>query len=243
MCYHGADKLTAEVMNALNDVVVQGKVLYLGISDTPAWIVAKANEFAKAHNLRQFVVYQGLWNAYSREFERDVIPMARLDGMALAPWGVLGQGTFKTKAQREAQAGEERLQYRPPPAGQEKVVDKLEEVAKRHDVPMQSIALAYVWHKTPYVFPIVGGRKVEQLKDNINALSIKLSREEIDEIDMATGEPFDLGWPNSLFMTNRSDVSGGMTARNNFGNTLYWTGDEVPLPQPIQGGLHSEDSK
>lgn len=231
-------------MHALNDVVAQGKVLYLAVSDTPAWIVAKANEYTKAHHLRQFVAYQGLWNAYRREFEREVIPMARLDGMALTPWGVLGQGTFKTKAQREAEAGEERLQFRPPPAEQEKVVEKLEEVANRRGVPMQSITLAYVWHKTPYVFPIIDGRKIEQLKDNIAALAIKLSREEMDEIDMATGQPFDLGWPNSFFaLPNRSEVSGEVTASNLFGNTLYWTGDEVPLPQPIQGGLHSEDNR
>lgn len=227
-------------MYALNDVVAQGKVLYLGISDTPAWIVAKANEFAKAHNLRQFVVYQGQWNACRREFERDVIPMARLDGMALTPWGVLGQGTFRTKAQREAlKEGEGRQSWRPPPKDQEKVVDKLEEVANRHGVSMQSIALAYVWHKTPYVFPILGGRKIDQLKSNIDALGIKLSREEMDEIDMATGEPFDLGWPNSTFaLPNRQDVSGEIMARDSFGNIMYWTGHEVPLPQPIQNGLH-----
>ena len=227
-------------MYALNDVVMQGKVLYLGISDTPAWIVAKANEFAKAHHLRQFVVYQGQWNASRREFERDVIPMARLEGMALAPWGVLGQGTFRTKAQREAlKEGEARQAWRPGPKDLEMVIDKLEEVANRHGVSMQSIALAYVWHKTPYVFPILGGRKIEQLKSNIDALGIKLSREEMDEIDMATGEPFDLGWPNNTFaLPKKQDVSGEIMARDSFGNILYWTGDEVPLPQPIQNGLH-----
>lgn len=96
-----------EVMEALNDVVVQGKVMYLGISDTPGWIVAKANEYAKAHHLRQFVVYQGKWSAVERDFERDIIPLSRLDGMAIAPWGVLGQGMFKTREQREAATDKE----------------------------------------------------------------------------------------------------------------------------------------
>ena len=66
-----------EVMRALNDVVAQGKVLYLGISDTPAWIVAKANEYARGHNLTPFVLYQGRYNAAIRDMEREIIPMCR----------------------------------------------------------------------------------------------------------------------------------------------------------------------
>ena len=64
-------------MRALNDVVAQGKVLYLGISDTPAWIVAKANEYARGHNLTPFVLYQGRYNAAIRDMEREIIPMCR----------------------------------------------------------------------------------------------------------------------------------------------------------------------
>jgi aryl-alcohol dehydrogenase-like predicted oxidoreductase len=61
-----------ELMHSLNDLVVAGKVMFLGISDTPAWIVAKANQYARDHGLRQFVVYQGLWNVAIRDFERDI---------------------------------------------------------------------------------------------------------------------------------------------------------------------------
>lgn len=202
-------------------------------------MVAKANEYAKAHHLRQFVAYQGQWNAAKREFERDVIPMARVDGMALVPWGVLGQGTFKTKAQREAADGESRLTWMPTTEDQDKVVEKLDEIAKRHEVGLQSIALAYVLHKTPYVFPLVGGRKIKQLKSNIEALSIGMSRQEIDEIDMATGRPFDLGWPyNTFALPQKTDVSGDPMAKDLVGNMFFWTGDEVPLAQPIQNGRH-----
>lgn len=70
-----------EVMYYLNDLVVSGKVIYLGISDTPAWIVSKANEFARAHHLRPFVVYQGQWSAADRDFERDIIPMCKSEQM------------------------------------------------------------------------------------------------------------------------------------------------------------------
>lgn len=77
-----------ELMQSLNVMVAQGKVLYLGISDTPAWIVSKANEYARQNGLRQFSVYQGRWSAEHRDFERDIIPMAR-DGKqtnALSPF-------------------------------------------------------------------------------------------------------------------------------------------------------------
>ena len=75
-----------EVMQALNTVCEQGKVLYLGVSDTPAWIVSKANQYARDHALRQFVVYQGKWSAADRDFERDIIHMCAAEGMGLAPW-------------------------------------------------------------------------------------------------------------------------------------------------------------
>ena len=182
-----------EVMQSLNHLVQQGKVLYLGISDTPAWIVSKANQYARDHNLRQFSVYQGRWSAADRDFERDIIPMARDDGMALAPWGALGGGQFKTDEQRKAQEGRK---FFPPTEGQLKVSKALEHIAERKGTLLTSVALAYVLHKTPYVYPIVGGRKVEHLKGNIDALSLELTPEEIDEIENAV--EFNAGFPNNF---------------------------------------------
>lgn len=71
-------------MQSLNNLVVQGKVLYLGVSDTPAWVVSKANQYARDHGLRQFCVYQGRWSAASRDFEREIIPMCREEGVSRA---------------------------------------------------------------------------------------------------------------------------------------------------------------
>ena len=86
-----------ELMHALNDLVVSGKVLYLGISDTPAWVVSKANEYARQKGLRQFVVYQGFWNASLRDMERDILPMCRDEGMGITPYGVLGQAASRLR--------------------------------------------------------------------------------------------------------------------------------------------------
>lgn len=81
-----------EVMITLNNLIREGKVLYIGVSDTPAWIVSKANQYARDHGLRPFVVYQGLWSAANRDFERDIIPMCIDEGMGFAPWGPVGGG-------------------------------------------------------------------------------------------------------------------------------------------------------
>ncbi|CAD6584564.1 MAG: hypothetical protein ASARMPRED_001803 [Alectoria sarmentosa] len=181
-----------ELMQSLNTVVQQGKVIYLGVSDTPAWIVSKANQYARDHGLRQFVVYQGQWSAAGRDFERDIIPMCADEGMGLAPWGSLGGGNFKTKKQREEMKGEGR-NMGAPSENHIKLTDALEKIADRKSTAITSVALAYVMHKAPYVFPIVGGRKIEHLKGNIEALSLELSDDDMAEIDGAA--PFDIGFP------------------------------------------------
>ena len=73
-----------EVMNGLHNLVVQGKLLYLGVSDTPAWIVSKANTYARLTGKRPFIIYQGAWSIMQRDFERDILPMALAEGVSLA---------------------------------------------------------------------------------------------------------------------------------------------------------------
>ncbi|KAK9800028.1 putative Aryl-alcohol dehydrogenase [Seiridium cardinale] len=187
-----------ELMNSLHHLVEQGKVLYLGISDTPAWVVAAANTYAKDHGKTQFSVYQGRWSVMSRDFERDIIPMARHFGMALCPWNVLGGGQLRTKTQLETRQASE-------PSGRgsrqseeaRRISAELEKIAAKHgDASIQQIALAYVIHKAPRVFPIIGGRKIEHLDDNIRALSICLSDDDVKSIENLSS--FDIGFPLSF---------------------------------------------
>jgi len=192
-----------EVMTALHTVVESGKVLYLGVSDTPAWIVSAANTWALAHGKTPFSVYQGRWNVLLRDLERDVIPMARHFGMAICPWDVLGGGKLQTKKHLEERkaAGEGLRNVGWAPPGQTdaevKMSATLEKVAGELDVEsIQAVALAYVMQKTLYVFPIIGGRKVEYLHDNIKALSIHLSDEQIKEIEGVSG--FEVGFPHDF---------------------------------------------
>ncbi|KAH6972837.1 NADP-dependent oxidoreductase domain-containing protein [Ilyonectria sp. MPI-CAGE-AT-0026] len=86
-----------EVMQSLNDLIRAGKVHYLGISDAPAWVVTKANQYGRMSGLRPFVIYQGMWSAALRDFERDIIPMCLDEGMGIIPYGVLNQGRFQTE--------------------------------------------------------------------------------------------------------------------------------------------------
>lgn len=185
-------------MHSLNDLVISGQVLYLGVSDTPAWVVAKANQYARDHGLRQFVVYQGMWNAAMRDFERDIIPMCRDEGMGLAPYGCLGQGQFQTEAGfKEREKTQEGRKFFAKVGAYKAVSKVLEKLANAKGAKsVTDIAMAYVMQKTPYVFPIVGGRKLEHIQGNVAALSLALSEDEIKEIEDAC--PFDHGFPHTF---------------------------------------------
>jgi aryl-alcohol dehydrogenase-like predicted oxidoreductase len=186
-----------ELMHSLNDLVVAGKVLYLGISDTPAWVVTKANQYARDHGLRQFVVYQGLWNAAIRDFERDIIPMCKDEGMALLPYGTLGQGRFQTEASfKEREKNNPGRKGKPPTTAERAVSKVMETLSVEKKTAVTSIAMAYVMQKAPYVFPLVGGRKVEHIKGNIDALWVDLSEEDVAKIDEAN--KFDPGFPHTF---------------------------------------------
>ncbi|KAK6222666.1 putative aryl-alcohol dehydrogenase aad14 [Pestalotiopsis sp. IQ-011] len=166
-----------EIMDSLHILVEQGKVLYLGIFDSPAWVVSAANTYARDHGKTPFSIYQGGWN------------------------DVLGQGKFQTaKALEERQKSGEGLRSM---KGADQTEDEvrmsqaLARVAAGHGPEsVTAIALAYVLSKTPNVFPLVGGRKIEHLKDNLQALDIKLTPAQISYLESV--QPFDAGFPTNF---------------------------------------------
>lgn len=196
-----------------------------GISDSPAWVVSAANQYAKDHGKSPFVVYQGLWNIMERSFERDIIPMARqlgssshslhqadtdtcFTGLALSPFMVLAGGKLRSDAEedRRRKTGENgRIALGPweRTEDEKKVSHALEKVAKEvgldADLGIPAVAIAYVMQKAPYVFPVVGGRKVEHLMANIEALKISLSDEQIKYLESIV--PFDPGFPYGLIVS------------------------------------------
>ncbi|KAF9522053.1 NADP-dependent oxidoreductase domain-containing protein [Crepidotus variabilis] len=209
------DTSIEEVMRSLHALVLSGKVLYLGVSDTPAWVVSKANLHAREYALSPFVIYQGMWNVMDRSFERDIIPMARYEGLALAPWNVVGGGKFRTDEEEErrrttGERGRTIIDQNWERNEREKIISRaLEKVAAevgaKHITSGMSfrdafviiltksvaMAIAYVMQKTTYVFPIIGGRKVEHLEANIEALSIALSEGQIEFLESVVD--FDIG--------------------------------------------------
>ncbi|WWC65013.1 uncharacterized protein I303_107627 [Kwoniella dejecticola CBS 10117] len=185
-----------EVMQSLNDLVRERKVLYLGISDTPAWIVSEANCYARQHGLAQFVVYQGSWNLCKRDMERDIIPMCRANGMSIAPYAVLGQGRFKTPEENEQRRKDGKFRAGMEPSENEiKISKALKEVADEigGETKLTSVALAWARQTVAYCFPIVGGTSIEYLKANIEALKIQLTSEQLEKLNNAV--QFDWGFP------------------------------------------------
>jgi aryl-alcohol dehydrogenase-like predicted oxidoreductase len=196
-----------EVMDALHSLVLQGKILYLGISGAPAWVVVKANQYAKYHGKSPFAIYQGRWCVFDRSLERDIIPMARSEGLAIAPWGVLGAGKVRTDAEegRRRENGEKGDTLFDPKwertEEERKTCLVLEDIAKEVGVDsLTAVAIAYHLLKTPYVFPIVGGRKIEHLRENLQALKISLTPEQMNRIESA--KPFE---PDFMHRMNSLD--------------------------------------
>ncbi|TFK27870.1 arylalcohol dehydrogenase [Coprinopsis marcescibilis] len=199
------DTSVEEVMDALHTYVQRGIVLYLGVSDTPAWVVARANEYARRTGKTPFVIFQTMYNIIERSAERDILPFVRDEGMAFAPFGVLASGRLRSSAEEERrqQSGENGRPAGLSGAGwkrspEEKAVcDALEKVqAEVGAKSLTAVAIAYVMHKAQFVFPVVGGRKPEQLEANIEALEISLTAEQMEYLDNA--KPLDVGFPNSL---------------------------------------------
>ncbi|THU83563.1 arylalcohol dehydrogenase [Dendrothele bispora CBS 962.96] len=222
-----------EVMDALHNIVAQGKVIYLGVSDTPAWIVSEANTYARMAGKTPFVIYQGAWNVMERSFERDIIPMARAHGLALSPWNVLAGGKLRTDSEEKAHADARKKgdgrQFPGAAERNEKEIAMsraLEKIAREVEAKsIRAVAIAYLLQKTTYVFPVLGGRKPENWQQNIEALDISLSPTQIKEIEDVV--PLDPGFPNN-FIGDGSDI--------NFFLQLEVNMQRVSLQQPLKPG-------
>ncbi|KAH7869513.1 aryl-alcohol dehydrogenase [Lentinula edodes] len=191
-----------EIMDGLHNLVAAGKILYLGISNAPAWLVVKANDYARSTGKTPFVVYQAPYSILKRDIEREILPMCQHEGIALTLYFVLAAGHIRTTAEEEQRrtSGEQGRQgfffgpwERTP--DEVKVCDGLEKLAAEIGVKnINALAIAYVLHKAPYMFPIIGGRKVEHLHSNLEALEISLSKEQMDYLDNL--KAFDKGYPS-----------------------------------------------
>jgi len=182
-----------EVMRALDDLVRAGRVLYTGISDTPAWVVSQANTLADLRGWTRFVAYQGLYSLASRAPERDILPMTQSMEMAYLPWGILegGEITGKYNAPsdepKRSSDTSERIKT---------IAAVLLELADETTHTPSQIAINWVRQRPFPMIPILGARSAAQLRDNLGSLDFELTAEQIERLNAAS--PIDLGFPHSF---------------------------------------------
>lgn len=224
-----------EVMTHLHKYVMSNQVLYLGVSDTPAWVVVKANEFARRNGLTPFSVYQGRWNATYRDMESEIIPMCEDQGMAIVSWASLGGGQLLSKEQREKLKDDPKA--RPASYGDtdEAVCDAIEIIAKQRNTTFQAVALAYLFAQSTYVFPIVGVQSEEHVEGMANALRISLTADEVGTIQGA--KSFDPLFPNSFLFGyggKGKPYSTRLTAADVSQYQMWAWIDAPPKPEPYR---------
>jgi aryl-alcohol dehydrogenase-like predicted oxidoreductase len=182
-----------EAVRALDDQVRLGKVLYVGISDSPAWLVAQANTLADVRGWSPFVALQLPYSVAGRDPERELLPMAAALGLAVTPWGVLEAGLLTGKPAPERRWPDDHVSARA-----QAVADEVVAIAQELGCAPAQVAIAWLLARPepPALVPIVGARTVEQLATNLGALDVELTREQIDRLDTA-GAP-ELGFPRNF---------------------------------------------
>lgn len=199
---HGVDPITPleETMRGLEDVVRSGKVRYLGISNHPAWMVAKANGIADKMGWTKFVATQNYYSIAARDIERDLVPMALSEGLALMPWSPLAGGFMSGKFTRTNEvAGDSRRDaFDFPPINKAKaydIIDVLLQVGAAHKVSAAQVALAYILRKPAVTSIIIGAKKHDQLLDNIASTKLELTAGELQQLESVSALPPEYpGW-------------------------------------------------
>jgi aryl-alcohol dehydrogenase-like predicted oxidoreductase len=188
-----------ETMRGLDDLVRAGKVLYVGISDAPAWLVSQANTLAELRGWSRFVGLQVQWSLIERDVERELVPMARAFDLGITPWGVLGAGILTGKHTGEKPADDTRRTGWTANRLTEKnraIAAEVQKVASELDRSPAQVSIAWVRQKAPCVIPILGARKHEQLLDNLKAADLVLSPEQMKRLDAVSA--ITLGFPHDF---------------------------------------------
>jgi len=201
-----------ETMRALNDAVSAGKVLHVGISDAPAWVVAQANTLADWRGWTPFVALQIRYNLVSRDAERELIPVADALGLSVAAWGPLAGGLLsgKFRSGLPPQAGT-RVSAASISARDQAVADAVSDVADKVGVTPAQVALAWTMSRSRLVHPILGASSAAQLLDNLGALDVVVPSDLLQELEQAT--QFHGGFPRDFIEDTKGFVYGDAGAQ------------------------------
>lgn len=170
-----------ETMRALDDAVRAGKVLYVGISDAPAWVVARGNTLAEWRGWTPFAGLQVPYSLLNRDIERELLPMAESLGLSVAAWATLSHGALSGRSDAA------------PDSPEGKVIEAVREVAAEVGATPSQVAIAWTMAKSSSVHPILGATRPESLRDNLGALDVQLPPDAIARLEAATG--FVRGFP------------------------------------------------
>src|SRR3954463_12133295 len=210
---HGRDPFTPleETLDALDDCVRAGKVRYLGLCNLPAWEVMKSLAICERKNLARFESLQVYYSAVSRDIERELVPLANDQKLAILPWSPLAGGLLSGKFSRENEKpdGARRATFDFPPVEKERlwrVLDVLRPIAKARGASVAQTALAWLLAQAHVTSVILGAKNRDQLQDNIGAAKVSLSREDIRAIDEASALPSE--YPQWILTRQSSDRLG-----------------------------------
>ena len=216
---HLWDQITPveEVMRAFDDLVRQGKVLYVGVSDAAAWWIAQANALAQLRGWSPFVGLQIEYSLIERTVERELIPMAKAMNIGVTAWSPLAGGVLSGKYHGHGSSTEPaRLDsdmmknFKPEQQRADRVVAAVKKVSDQLGRSMAQVALAWLQYRPVPVIPILGARKLTQLQDNLASLELQLSADQIKTLDDAS--QIDLGFPYSMYAKDfvRAIAYGGL---------------------------------
>jgi len=196
-----------EVMRGLDDLVRQGKVLYVGISDAPAWWVAQANTIAQLSGWTPFVGLQIEYSLIERSVERELVPMAQALNLTITAWSPLSGGTLSGKYHKKNSSGsteetgrmnsEMMKEFMAEDPRTDRIVAALNTVAEQTGRSMAQVALAWLRYRAVPVIPIIGARKLAQVEDNLSSVDLELTSEQLSELDLASR--IESGFPTSMY--------------------------------------------
>jgi aryl-alcohol dehydrogenase-like predicted oxidoreductase len=199
---HGFDPATPieETVRALDQLVRHGYVRYVGVSNWAAWQIVKALGIAERQNLTRFDTLQAYYTVAGRDLEREIIPMLRSEGLGLLVWSPLAGGLLSGKYGREqhAEEGSRRMTFDFPPVDKEwawNCIDAMRPMAQSRKVSVAQIALAWLLHQPQVTSVITGAKRPDQLADNIAATQVRLTSDELRQINEVSGLPSEYpGW-------------------------------------------------
>ena len=185
-----------EVMKGLEDLVSQGKVHYIGISDTPAWIVSRANTMAEWRGWAKFIALQIEYSLLQRTPERDLIPMAESLGLAVTPWAPLGGGALTGKYLKGEDAGRVKAESTRRSERSNEIAKVVVELAAEMGVSPAQLATRWTMQKSHTSIPIVGARRLDQIADSLKAAEMDIPVEVLEKLDEASA--IELGFPHDF---------------------------------------------